>query len=76
MHPDGLGAKASNEEINIALNNPDPDYSGIAKAAAGGELHAVRVDKASELQKVLAEAIEKVKSGTSAVVDCKVVSDC
>lgn len=36
----------------------------------------MRVDKASELEAVLKEAIEKVQGGVSTVVDCKVESDC
>ena len=72
VHPDGLGSKATNEEINIELS-PSPDYGGIAKAAAAGELFAARVDQSSELESVLKQAVESVLSGTSAVVDCKVV---
>lgn len=53
-----------------------PDYAGIAKAAAGGDIHAARVDKASELESVLKEAIAKVQAGQTAVVDCKVAPDC
>ena len=71
MHPDGLGSKASNEEINISFD-PVPDYAGIAKAAAGGDLFAARVDKAADLEGVLKKAIEAVQGGQTAVVDCKV----
>lgn len=53
-----------------------PDYSGIAKAAAGGQIHAARVDKVADLESVLKEAIAKVQSGETAVVDCKVVPNC
>ncbi|KUI64851.1 Benzoylformate decarboxylase [Cytospora mali] len=75
VHPDGLGSKASNEEINISFD-PVPDYSGIAKAAAGGNLHAAKVDKVEDLDSVLQEAIESVKGGQSAVLDCQVLKDC
>jgi len=75
VHPDGEGSKASNEEINISLD-PVPDYSGIAKAAAGGELFTARVEKADELEKALREAIEAVHGGTTAVLDCKVALGC
>ncbi|KFA65769.1 hypothetical protein S40285_07096 [Stachybotrys chlorohalonatus IBT 40285] len=75
VHPEGLGSKASNQEINIAFD-PSPDYSGIAKAAAAGDLHAAKVDKAEELERVLREAIETVKGGQTAVVDCKVAITC
>ncbi|KAK7949488.1 thiamine pyrophosphate enzyme- N-terminal TPP binding domain-containing protein [Apiospora saccharicola] len=75
VHPEGLGSKATNEEINISFD-PVPDFSGIAKAAAGGELFAAKVEKADELEGVLAQAIAAVKGGQSAVLDCKVVSGC
>ncbi|KAK3302722.1 thiamine diphosphate-binding protein [Chaetomium strumarium] len=75
VHPDGLGSKATNEEINISFD-PVPDYAGIAKAAAGGDLFAARVDKAADLEKVLKEAIEVVQGGQTAVLDCKVASGC
>ncbi|CAK7217928.1 hypothetical protein SCUCBS95973_003314 [Sporothrix curviconia] len=71
VHPDGLGSKASNEEINIEFS-PSPDYGGIAKAAAAGDLFTARVDQSSELEGVLKQAIQSVLNGTSAVVDCKV----
>lgn len=75
VHPDGLGSKATNEEINISFD-PVPDYSGIAKAAAGGKLHAAKVDSAGDLDAVLKEAIEKVKNGMPAVIDAKVLKGC
>ncbi|KAF3769716.1 thiamine diphosphate-binding protein [Cryphonectria parasitica EP155] len=75
VHPDGLGSKATNEEINISFQ-PTPDYAGIAKAAACGNLYAAQVDNVKDLDTVLKEAIESVKSGTSAVLDCKVLKDC
>jgi thiamine pyrophosphate-dependent acetolactate synthase large subunit-like protein len=75
VHPEGLGSKATNEEINISFE-PSPDYAGIASAAASGDVHAFRVDKASELKRVLEDAVAKVKAGKTAVVDCKVAPDC
>ncbi len=75
VHPDGLGAKATNEEINISFD-PVPDYAGIAKAAAGGDLHAARVDKAADLEEALRKAIEVVQGGQTAVLDCKVALGC
>ena len=70
-----MGSQATNEEINISFD-PSPDYAGIAKAAAGGDLHAARVDKAAELDDVLRRAIEVVQGGQSAVLDCKVAMGC
>ncbi|PHH83485.1 hypothetical protein CDD82_444 [Ophiocordyceps australis] len=75
VHPDGLGSKASNEEVNISFD-PVPDYSGIAKAAADGDIFAARVSQASELDRVLKEAISVVQGGQTAVIDCKVALDC
>ncbi|KAK0639764.1 thiamine pyrophosphate enzyme [Cercophora newfieldiana] len=75
VHPEGLGSKATNEEINISFD-PVPDYSGIAKAAAGGDLHTARVDKAADLEEVLKKAIEAVQGGQTAVLDCKVAMGC
>lgn len=71
VHPDGLGSQASNGDINISFE-PSPDYSGIAKAAAGGDLFAARVEEAADLEGKLREAIEAVEGGRSAVLDCKV----
>ncbi|KAI1092406.1 thiamine diphosphate-binding protein [Rostrohypoxylon terebratum] len=71
VHPDGLASKATNEDINISFN-PVPDYSGIAKAAAGGDLFAARVDKVEDLERTINEAVKAVKGGQSAVLDCKV----
>lgn len=53
-----------------------PDYAGIAKAAAGGDLFAARVEKTADLDGVLQKAIEAVQGGQSAVVDCKVAMNC
>lgn len=74
MHPDGEGSKVSNEELNISFD-PTPDYSGIAKAAAGGDLYAARADLAGpeHLERVIKEAVDAVLvKGQSAVLDCKV----
>jgi len=75
VHPDGLGSKATNEELNISFD-PVPDYAGIAKAAAGGKLFAEKVAKASDLEDVLKRAVESVLGGTTAVVDAVVVPGC
>ncbi|PVH82476.1 thiamine pyrophosphate enzyme [Cadophora sp. DSE1049] len=75
VHPDGLGSKATNAELNIDFS-PSPDYAGIAKAAAGGNLFAEKVENVSNLEDVLKRAVEAVQNGTSAVIDAKVVSGC
>ncbi|TVY46982.1 Benzoylformate decarboxylase [Lachnellula occidentalis] len=74
VHPDGLGSKATNDELNIAIAGPD--FAGIAKAAAGGNLFAGKVDKASELQELLRQAVESVSNGTSAVIEAVVAPGC
>lgn len=68
VHPDGAGSKVSNEELNISFA-PSPDYAGIAKAAAGGNLWAGHATTVSELHDLLPKAIESVKSGVGAVLD-------
>lgn len=75
VHPDGLGSKATNEELNISFA-PSPDYAGIAKASAGGDLFAEKVSRAEDLEDVLKRAVESVKNGTTAVVDAAVVFGC
>lgn len=57
--------------MNISFA-PVPDYAGIAKAAAGGQLFAEKVSKASDLESVLKSAVKSVKSGTTAVIDAVV----
>ena len=68
VHPDGEAAASSNEDIHISFA-PTPDYSGIAKAAAGGKLYTGIAGQTDELETVLAEAVRSVKAGVSAVVD-------
>ena len=68
VHPEGEGSKVTNEELHLSFA-PAPDFAGIAKAAAGGNLFASSVSAVEDLDKVLAEAVEKVLSGTSAVID-------
>lgn len=68
VHPNGEGSKVSNEELNISFA-PTPDYSGIAKAASGGDIWAAHASTAEELGKLLPEAIRSVLNGTTAVLD-------
>ncbi|KAI1335681.1 thiamine pyrophosphate enzyme [Xylariaceae sp. FL0016] len=75
VHPEGMGSKATNEEINISFD-PVPDYSGIAKAAAGGDLFAAKVDRADALDDTIKAGIAAVQGGQSAVLDCKVTLGC
>lgn len=75
VHPEGVASTATHEELNISFA-PTPLYADIAKAAAGGKLFAQRVSRADELGSVLKKAVETVMGGTSAVLDCEVVSGC
>ena len=68
VHPDGLGSKVSNEELNISFN-PTPDYSGIAKAAGGGKLWADCAGSVGELMHLLPRAVQTVLNGTTAVLE-------
>ena len=68
VHPDGEGSRADNKALNISFD-PSPDYSGIAKAAAGGRCWAGCVSSVGEMVKALPEAIEAVKGGTCAVLE-------
>ncbi|KAJ5539027.1 hypothetical protein N7513_007359, partial [Penicillium frequentans] len=70
VHPNGDGSRATNEDLNISFV-PTPDYAGIAKAAAGGELWAGRASNVAELAQRLPEAIQSVLSGKSAVLEAQ-----
>ena len=72
VHPHGHGSRASNAELGISFS-PGPDYGGIAKAAAGGELWTSIAETAGSLDWLLPEAIEKVKAGVSAVLDARLI---
>ncbi|KAL0638725.1 hypothetical protein Q9L58_002149 [Maublancomyces gigas] len=72
VHPDGYAASATNEELNISFR-PSPDYAGIAKAAAGGEVWAGTAHNIEELEKLLVEAVNVVRDGMSAVLDVHIV---
>ncbi|KAI5783166.1 thiamine pyrophosphate enzyme, N-terminal TPP binding domain-containing protein [Peziza echinospora] len=68
VHPDGLASQATNDELCIEFS-PSPDYAGIAKAAAGGEIWAGKAESVDELEGLMKEAIEYVKGGKSAVLE-------
>ena len=75
VHPKGYASQATDDEMNLSFS-PAPDYSGIAKAAAGGNLLIEQVSKASELKNVLKRAVESVQNGTTAVIDALVRPYC
>jgi hypothetical protein len=70
VHPDGEASRATNEDLNISFV-PTPDYAGIAKAAAGGQLWAGRAGTVDELAKLLPEAVQSVMDGTTAVLEAQ-----
>ncbi|KAL1855121.1 hypothetical protein Plec18170_004537 [Paecilomyces lecythidis] len=70
VHPDGDASRATNEQLNISFA-PTPDYAGIAKAAAGGEIWAGRASTVKALAELLPQAIESVRNGTTAVLEAQ-----
>lgn len=70
MNPDGCAARQSNEELNISFA-PVPDYSGIAKAAAGGNAWARIVRNVHDLEEALPEAVRQVQRGVSAILEVR-----
>ncbi|MCJ1365436.1 hypothetical protein MMC16_004557 [Acarospora aff. strigata] len=68
VHPHGQASRATNSELNISFA-PTPDYAGIAKAAAGGNLWAERAGTAKELAELLPKAVQSVLGGVGAVLD-------
>ncbi|KAK1819865.1 hypothetical protein LTR12_005740 [Friedmanniomyces endolithicus] len=68
VHPTGLGSKVDNRALNISFA-PTPDYSGIAKAASGGECWAGSAGTVEELARLLPEAVEAVKGGRCAILE-------
>ena len=70
VHPDGEGSKVGNEELNISFA-PTPDYAGIAKAAAGGNLWAGTAGNVGELMDLLPQAVESVRNGIGAVLEAQ-----
>jgi hypothetical protein len=70
VHPDGDASRATNEQLNISFA-PTPDYSGIAKAAAGGEIWASRASTVKALTELLPEAVKSVLNGKTAVLEAQ-----
>lgn len=74
VHPDGLAAKTSDRGLGIDLRGNGPDYLGIAKAAAGGNLVTARVDKFDDLEAVIATLCKDVEERrVGAVLEAVVV---
>lgn len=74
VHPDGLAAKTSDRGLGIDLRGNGPDYLGIAKAAAGGNLVTATVDKFDDLEAVIATLCKDVEERrVGAVLEAVVV---
>ncbi|KAI3005142.1 hypothetical protein CBS147346_4470 [Aspergillus niger] len=70
VHPGGEAARLSSKDLGISLVEDGPDYGGIAKAAANGNLWATRVRSVKELDEALREGVRVVlEEGRGAVVD-------
>ncbi|KAF5496400.1 Benzoylformate decarboxylase [Colletotrichum fructicola] len=70
VHPSGYGAASSNEDLNISFS-PTPDYSGIAKAASGGQAWAGVASSVQDLGEMIPAAVQAVKSGISAILEVR-----
>lgn len=75
VHPNGLGATATNEEMHISFD-PPPDYGGIAKATAGSKfgksddgLFVGKARTAIEFMDLLDQAVKSVENGNGALVE-------
>lgn len=71
VHPNGIGSRISNRDLNISFDDPSPDYAGIAKAASGGRIWTGYADTVGELDGILEKAVETVRKGTGAVIECR-----
>ncbi|TVY20116.1 Benzoylformate decarboxylase [Lachnellula arida] len=75
VHPDGLGATATNQQMHISFN-PSPDYGGIAKAAAGAkfgtsnsDLFVGKATTATSFNDLLIQGVQAVLDGRGALVE-------
>ncbi|KAF4990283.1 hypothetical protein FDECE_14426 [Fusarium decemcellulare] len=75
VHPNGYGSKISNEDLNISFS-PTPDFSGIGKAASGGDAWAGVVSSIEDLGRLLPEAVAKVQGGVSALLEVRLKGSC
>lgn len=62
----------SNEELNISFS-PTPDYSGIGKAAAGGNAWSGIAETVEGLNGLLPQAVQAVKDGQSAILEVRLL---
>ena len=69
VYPEGEGSRATNAELGISFVPQGPDYGGIAKAAAGGQLCAKKANTVKDFDAYLLECVDSVNNGVSAVLD-------
>ncbi|PYH91990.1 thiamine diphosphate-binding protein [Aspergillus ellipticus CBS 707.79] len=70
VHPTGVAACLTNQDLGISLVEDGPNYGEIAKAAANGNLWTKRVVNSGELDEAIREGIRVVKEDKiSAVLD-------
>jgi thiamine pyrophosphate-dependent acetolactate synthase large subunit-like protein len=73
VHPTGIAAGMTDEELGVDLKLDGPDYCGIARAACNGRLWTGKVERCDDLGCVLGDAVRAVQGGMGAVVDAVVV---
>jgi thiamine pyrophosphate-dependent acetolactate synthase large subunit-like protein len=73
VHPTGLAAGMTDDELGVDLKMDGPDYCGIAKAASNGHLWTRKVHKCQDLPSALKDAMQSVRSGIGAVLDAVVM---
>ncbi|KAF2097854.1 acetolactate synthase [Rhizodiscina lignyota] len=72
VHPGGLAAGMSDEQLAIDLKMEGPDYCGIAKAGSNGHLRTWKINRWEDLKAALQEAVVAVQNGTGAIIDAVV----
>lgn len=80
MYPDGLNARATDDEMNISFR-PSPNYAALAEAATGGcgsdanrttndWMEGTRVATVGQLRDALSKATQRVqKAGTGMLIE-------
>lgn len=70
VHPRGVAASTTNDELGIALEDDGPNYGEVAKAAANGHLWTKRISRTGDVKDALVEARNVVlERKISAVLD-------
>ena len=69
VNPEGPAQTATAEELNIGFGDLPPDYGAVAEAAGRGRIWKSRIDKISDVETVIKQAVDVVKGGRGAVID-------